>query len=122
MNKKVKPEDYEEPMTIRDVNIRLREALDKEGKGAAGKTSQEMKKPRKGGSLIQPASPSPKGKLAMVKGGGLMEATAKLKAKGFEDGGEVKAQMTKKDKVVSIDTSPNSGLITTKGFGAGRRT
>ena len=37
-------------------------------------------------------------------------------------GGEVKAEMTKKDKVVSMDTSPNSGLITTKGFGAGKRT
>ena len=47
MNKKVKPEDYEEPMTIRDVNIRLKEELDKEGKGAAGKTSQEMKKKTK---------------------------------------------------------------------------
>ena len=44
---KVRPEDYEEPMTIRDVNIRLREQLDKEGKGAAGKTSQEMKKKTK---------------------------------------------------------------------------
>ena len=52
-----------------------------------------------------------------LKAGGLMEATAKLKAKGFEDGG-----MVVKDKIVSIDTSPNSGLITTKGFGAGRRT
>jgi len=101
--KKVKPEDYEEPMTIRDVNIRLREALDKEGKGAAGKTSQEMKKKTK--------------KLFKAKGGGLAEATAKLKAKGFEDGG-----MVVKDKVVAIDTSPNSGLITTKGFGASRRT
>ena len=50
-------------------------------------------------------------------GGGLAEATAKLKAKGFEDGG-----MVVKDKVVAIDTSPNSGLITVKGFGAGRRT
>ena len=50
-------------------------------------------------------------------GGGLAEATAKLKAKGFEDGG-----MVVKDKVVAIDTSPNSGLITTKGFGAGRKT
>ena len=52
-----------------------------------------------------------------AKEGGLAEATAKLKAKGFEDGG-----MVVKDKVVSIDTSPNSGLITVKGFGAGRRT
>ena len=52
-----------------------------------------------------------------AKAGGLMEATAKLKAKGYEDGG-----MVVKDKVVAIDTSPNSGLITTKGFGAGRKT
>ena len=49
--------------------------------------------------------------------GGLAEATAKLKAKGFNEGGAVV-----KDKTVAIDKSPNSGLITTKGFGAGRRT
>jgi hypothetical protein len=49
--------------------------------------------------------------------GGLMEATARLKAKGMKEGG-----MVVKDKIVSIDKSPNSGLITTKGFGAGRRT
>ena len=53
---------------------------------------------------------------------GLKEATAKLKAQGFKAGGEVKAEMTKKDKVVAMDTSPNSVLITTKGFGAGRKT
>ena len=52
-----------------------------------------------------------------AKAGGLMEATAKLKAKGMSEGG-----MMTKDKVVSMDTSPNSGLITTKGFGAGRKT
>ena len=52
-----------------------------------------------------------------MKEGGLADATAKLTAKGFEDGG-----MVVKDKVVAIDTSPNSGLITTKGFGAGRKT
>ena len=52
-----------------------------------------------------------------MKEGGLAEATAKLKAKGFSDGGAVV-----KDKIVSIDKSPNSGLITVKGFGAGRRT
>ena len=52
-----------------------------------------------------------------MKEGGLAEATAKLKAKGFEDGG-----MVVKDKVVAIDKSPNSALITTKGFGAGRKT
>jgi hypothetical protein len=49
--------------------------------------------------------------------GGLAEATAKLKAKGFSDGGAVT-----KDKTVAMDKSPNSGLITTKGFGASRRT
>ena len=52
-----------------------------------------------------------------MKEGGLAEATAKLKAKGFSDGGAVV-----KDKIVSIDKSPNSGLITVKGFGAGKRT
>ena len=52
-----------------------------------------------------------------LAGGGLAEATAKLKAKGMKDGG-----MVVKEKIVAIDTSPNSGLITTKGFGAGRRT
>ena len=52
-----------------------------------------------------------------AKAGGLMEATAKLKAKGMKEGG-----MVVKDKVVAIDKSPNSGLITVKGFGAGRRT
>ena len=61
-------------------------------------------------------------KMVTMKDGGLAEATAKLKAKGMKAGGEVKAEMTKKDKVVSIDTSPNSGLITVKGFGAGRKT
>jgi hypothetical protein len=40
----------------------------------------------------------------------------------MQAGGEVKAEMTKKDKTVAIDKSPNSGLITTKGFGASRRT
>ena len=55
--------------------------------------------------------------VATAKGGGLMEATANLKAKGFSEGGAVM-----KDKTVAIDKSPNSGLITTKGFGASRRT
>ena len=62
------------------------------------------------------------GTVTEAKDGGLMEATAKLKAKGMKAGGEVKAEMTKKDKVVSIDTSPNSGLITQRGFGASRKT
>ena len=52
-----------------------------------------------------------------MKEGGLAEATAKLKAKGFSEGGAVM-----KDKTVAIDKSPNSGLITQRGFGASRRT
>ena len=55
--------------------------------------------------------------LKTLKAGGLVDATAKLKAKGMKEGG-----MVVKDKVVAIDKSPNSGLITTKGFGASRRT
>ena len=62
-------------------------------------------------------TPEKKNKPMTKAGGGLAEATAKLKAKGLKEGG-----MVVKDKVVSIDKSPNSGLITTKGFGAGRRT
>ena len=73
---------------------------------------EEFMREKKAKAILKRA----KAKMGM-KEGGLAEATAKLKAKGFEDGG-----MVVKDKIVSIDTSPNSGLITTKGFGAGRRT
>ena len=62
-------------------------------------------------------TPEKKNKPMTKAGGGLAEATAKLKAKGFNEGGSVI-----KDKTVAIDKSPNSGLITTKGFGASRRT
>ena len=58
-----------------------------------------------------------KPKIMKAAKGGLAEATAKLKAKGMKEGG-----MVVKDKIVAIDKSPNSGLITVKGFGAGRRT
>ena len=83
----------------------------------AGASIKITKVEPNGGPLTEPGRPSPRGKLAMAKGGGLMEATARLKAKGMKEGGAVK-----KDKTVAIDKSPNSGLITTKGFGAGRRT
>ena len=69
------------------------ESFEKKGVGPVGKSVKEM------------------------AGGGLAEATAKLKAKGMKEGG-----MVVKEKVVAIDKSPNSGLITVKGFGAGRRT
>ena len=55
--------------------------------------------------------------LRLLAKGGLAEATAKLKAKGLKEGG-----MVVKDKTVAIDKSPNSGLITQRGFGASRRT
>ena len=80
----------------------ITEVVGKKGVGPAGQRVREMNKDKK---------------VAKAKGGGLMEATAKLKAKGLKEGG-----MVVKDKVVAIDKSPNSGLITTKGFGAGRRT
>ena len=80
----------------------ITEVVGKKGVGPAGQRVREMNKDKK---------------VAKVKGGGLMEATAKLKAKGLKEGG-----MVVKDKVVAIAKSPNSGLITTKGFGAGRRT
>ena len=97
----------------------ITEVVGKKGVGPAGQRVSEMKKKTKGksGPSIGPGRPSLRGKLAMVKGGGLMEATARLKAKGMKEGG-----MVVKEKVVAIDKSPNSGLITTKGFGAGRRT
>ena len=72
-----------------------------------GMTTQELEEELKGkgfGSVGR--------RLKEMKEGGLAEATAKLKEKGMSEGGSV----------VSMDTSPNSGLITTKGFGAGRKT
>jgi hypothetical protein len=80
----------------------ITEVVGKKGVGPAGQRVREMNK---------------KSKPVFAKGGGLMEATARLKAKGMKEGG-----MVVKDKIVSIDKSPNSGLITTKGFGASRRT
>ena len=73
---------------------------------------EEFMREKKAKAILERA----KAKMGM-KEGGLAEATAKLKAKGLKDGG-----MVVKDKVVAIDKSPNSGLITVKGFGAGRRT
>jgi len=83
--------------------------------------------PKEAGASIEVTKKSPKdilnpqmrgaSRMARAKDGGLMEATAKLKAKGMKEGG-----MVVKDKTVAIDKSPNSGLITVKGFGAGRRT
>ena len=73
---------------------------------------EEFMREKKAKAILERA----KAKMGM-KEGGLAEATAKLKAKGFSDGGAVV-----KAKIVSIDKSPNSGLITVKGFGTSRRT
>ena len=82
------------------------------GKMQTIKDAPEERRKEKEAAILKRA----KAKMGM-KEGGLAEATAKLKAKGMKEGG-----MVVKDKVVSIDKSPNSGLITVKGFGAGRRT
>ena len=78
---------------------------------------QKKKKMKKKFGRGRAASAAQQEDMSFMKEGGLAEATAKLKAKGFSEGGAVV-----KDKIVSIDKSPNSGLITVKGFGAGRRT
>ena len=56
-------------------------------------------------------------KMKDVKEVGFKDSTKMVDVKLAKDGG-----MVVKDKIVAIDTSPNSGLITVKGFGAGRRT
>ena len=87
------------------------------GIDAGGKIAEFLTQDdKKGGETVKPKI-APAGTIIKAKGGGLAEATAKLKAKGLKDGG-----MVVKDKIVAIDTSPNSGLITVKGFGASRRT
>ena len=85
-----------------------------------GMTTQELEEELKGkgfGSVGRRLKEMKSDEAYSLAGGGLAEATAKLKAKGMKDGG-----MVVKEKIVAIDTSPNSGLITTKGFGAGRKT
>ena len=56
-------------------------------------------------------------KMKDVKEVGFKDSTKMVDVKLAKDGG-----MVVKDKIVAIDTSPNSGLITVKGFGASRRT
>ena len=82
------------------------------GKMKTIKDAPEERRNEKEAAILKRA----KAKMGM-KEGGLAEATAKLKAKGFSEGGAVM-----KDKTVAMDKSPNSGLITQRGFGASRRT
>ena len=91
----------------------LTEVVGKKGVGPAGQRVKEINENKKSSMK----NIGMQGKVVKAKGGGLMEATARLKAKGMKDGG-----MVVKEKVVAMDKSPNSGLITTKGFGASRRT
>ena len=91
-----------------DAGGKIAEFLTQEDKKGGEKTRSRISEADR--KILKEALPN-------VKGGGLMEATARLKAKGMKEGG-----MVVKDKTVAIDKSPNSGLITTKGFGAGRRT
>ena len=91
----------------------ITEVVGKKGVGPAGQRVKEINENKKSSMK----NIGMQGKVVKAKGGGLMEATARLKAKGMKDGG-----MVVKEKVVSIDTSPNSGLITQRGFGASRRT
>ena len=91
-----------------DAGGKIAEFLTQEDKKGGEKTRSRISEADR--KILKEALPN-------VKGGGLMEATARLKAKGMKEGG-----MVVKEKVVAIDKSPNSGLITTKGFGAGRRT
>ena len=89
--------------------------------------SKNRGNPKEAGASIEVTRKSPKDilkpqmgsipRMARAKDGGLMEATANLKARGMKEGG-----MVVKEIIVAIDTSPNSGLITQRGFGASRRT
>ena len=67
--------------------------------------------------FLDAARPKAKGGLMRKAKGGLAEATARLRAQEFSAGGTVI-----KTKTVAIAKSPNSGLITQRGFGASRKT
>ena len=125
--KKKPKKDRETQSGLQTISKGIKKVLQSTPQGAAikiaidagGKLAEFLTQDnKKGGETVKPKiKPKKPGDVINVKSGGLMEATAKLKAKGMKEGG-----MVVKDKVVSIDKSPNSGLITTKGFGAGRRT
>jgi len=116
--KAVEPSDKDIKAFIRKFKAR-NQGNPKEAGASIEVTEKKIRKPKTGpiGAISEADRKLLKEALPNVKGGGLMEATAKLKAKGMKEGG-----MVVKDKTVAIDKSPNSGLITVKGFGAGRRT
>ena len=109
---------------ITDKNIanKISDALYDKIKKIEIAIEKHFEKPKKDPNLFDPeealkTKKAKGGEIKKMNKGGLAEATAKLKAKGMKDGGAVV-----KDKVVAVDKSPNSGLITTKGFGKSRRT
>ena len=78
------------------------------------------KSPRQLGKTANVVAEMAKNQFKKIKDKKTRKALKEMKsdeAYSLKEGG-----MVVKDKIVSIDTSPNSGLITTKGFGAGRRT
>ena len=102
---------------MKDGEIKL---LMPDGKLISPVTEETKSKNKKNGVIsFEELEDKQKNKPKIMKAakGGLAEATAKLKAKGLKEGG-----MVVKDKTVAIDKSPNSGLITQRGFGASRRT
>ena len=106
-NVKVKSGEGKKPITTR-ITEGVIDAFQEFAEGLS--ESPFLKKTNK--RAMKNLKKKPKVEVMEAAGGGLAEATAKLKAKGMSEGGSV----------VSMDTSPNSGLITTKGFGASRKT
>ena len=112
MKHKKEKKEKKEPIVITLTKGQIQGVKDAPEEFAREKMKELRKKFTKGRQAT-----ASKADMSFMKEGGLAEATAKLKAKGLKEGG-----MVVKDKTVAIDTSPNSGLITTKGFGASRRT
>ena len=111
---------------LKEAEKRIKKIIERDGKifklledGSIEALQDKPKKKNDGVISFEELEDKQKNKPKIMKAakGGLAEATAKLKAKGFKDGG-----MVVKNKTVAIDKSPNSGLITQRGFGASRRT
>ena len=96
-------------MTTQQLKDELEEETFGEGLGSVGRRIKEMKTTKKFQKQkgIQKPQETKMGKdVVFARGGGLMEATANLKARGMKEGG-----MVVKEKVVAIDKSPNAFLI-----------
>ena len=98
-----------ELMDILEKNIKLSDLLEGLKPMMKSKPSPTFE-----GGKMQTIKDAPEERRKEKEAAILKRAKAKM---GMKEGG-----MVVKDKTVAIDKSPNSGLITTKGFGAGRRT